>query len=55
MKPLTKLVTWEPILFFFTHQRFFFFLIYFWLCWVFVDAKGLSPVAACRGHSSCNA
>ena len=26
--------------------------IYFWLCWVFVSVRGLSPVAASRGHSS---
>ena len=33
---------------------FFFFnvLIYFWLCWVFVSVRGLSPVAASGGHSS---
>ena len=31
---------------------FFFFLIYLWLCWVFVSARGLSLVAASRGHSS---
>ena len=37
---------------------FFFFLIfmylfiYLWLCWVFVSVRGLSPVAASRGHSS---
>ena len=34
----------------------FFFLmylfIYFWLCWVFVSVRGLSPVAASGGHSS---
>ena len=30
----------------------FFFLIYFWLCWVFVSVPGLSLVAASRGHSS---
>ena len=27
-------------------------LIYFWLCWVFVSVRGLSPVAASGGHSS---
>ena len=41
----------DKILFFF-----FFFLnylfIYLWLCWVFVSVRGLSPVAASRGHSS---
>ena len=25
---------------------------YFWLCWVFVSVRGLSPVAASRGYSS---
>ena len=34
----------------------FFFLInlfiYFWLCWVFVSVRGLSPVVASGGHSS---
>ena len=27
-------------------------LIDFWLCWVFVSVRGLSPVAASGGHSS---
>ena len=33
---------------------FFFFnkFIYFWLCWVFVSVRGLSPVAASGGHAS---
>ena len=41
-----------------TLQSTFFFLIfiylfiYFWLCWVFVSARGLSLVAASGGHSS---
>ena len=26
--------------------------IYFWLCWVLVSVRGLSPVAASGGHSS---
>ena len=30
----------------------FFFLIYLWLCWVFVSVRGLSPVVASGGHSS---
>ena len=30
----------------------FFFIIYFWLCWVFVSVWGLSLVAASGGHSS---
>ena len=25
--------------------------IYFWLCWVFVAARGLSPVGASGGYS----
>ena len=31
---------------------FLFFLFYFWLCWVFVSVRGLSPVAESGGHSS---
>ena len=31
---------------------FFYFIIYFWLCQVFVSVRGLSLVAASRGHSS---
>ena len=33
---------------------FFFFnlFIYFWVCWVFVSVRGLSPVPASGGHSS---
>ena len=30
----------------------FYFYFYFWLCWFFVSVRGLSPVAASRGHSS---
>ena len=36
-------------------QSFFFFnlfIIYFWLCWVFIFVRGLSLVAASGGHSS---
>ena len=29
-----------------------FIYIHFWLCWVFVSVRGLSPVAASGGHSS---
>ena len=29
-----------------------FIYIYFWLCWVFVSVRGLSPVAESGGHSS---
>ena len=39
--------------FFFKQYSFFFNLfIYFWLCWVFVSVRGLSPVAASGSHSS---
>ena len=31
---------------------FIYLFIYFWLCWVFVSVRGLSPVAASGGHSS---
>ena len=31
---------------------YFLFFIFFWLCWVFVSVRGLSPVAASGGHSS---
>ena len=30
----------------------FYLFIYFWLCWVFVSVRGLSPVAASGGHPS---
>ena len=39
-------------LFFFYKFIYLFLFIYFWLCWVFVSVRGLSPVAASRGHSS---
>ena len=29
-----------------------FIIFYFWLCWVFVSVRGLSPAAASGGHSS---
>ena len=38
-----------PLRFFFFNYLF---IIYFWLCWVFVSVPGLSPVAASGGHSS---
>ena len=37
--------------FIFTFYLFYLF-IYFWLCWVFVAARGLSLVAASGGYSS---
>ena len=38
--------------FFFFFNKFIYLFIYFWLCWVFVSVRGLSPVAASGGHSS---
>ena len=38
-----------------SHQQslqYIYFLIYLWLCWVFVSVRGLSLVAASGGHSS---
>ena len=32
--------------------NFYLFIIYFWLCWVFVSVRGLSLVVASGGHSS---
>ena len=33
-------------------NKFIYLFIYFWLCWVFVSVRGLSPVAASGDHSS---
>ena len=41
--------TFFPIFFFFFLK---FLFIFFWLCWVFISARGLSPVVASGGHSS---
>ena len=41
---------WTSLFFFF--YKFIYLFIYFWLCWVFVSARGPSPVAASGGHSS---
>ena len=38
--------------FFFLKFIYYLFIIYFWLCWVFVSVRGLSLVAASGGHSS---
>ena len=38
--------------FFFLKRTYILLFIYFWLCWVFVSVRGLSPVAASGGHSS---
>ena len=39
-------------LFFFFNKFIYLFIFIFWLCWVLVSARGLSLVAASRGHSS---
>ena len=41
-------------IYFFIFLNFFknYLFIYFWLCWVFVSVRGLSPVAESGGHSS---
>ena len=38
--------------FFFLINLFIYLFIYFWLCWVFVSVRGLSPAVASGGHSS---
>ena len=45
-------VVMSPFFFFKDFLYFYYLFIYFWLCWVFVTVRGLSPVAASRGHSS---
>ena len=45
---LLQKVIMESFFFFFLTNLF----IYFWLCWVFVSVRGLSPVAVSGGHSS---
>ena len=42
---------WHSVFFFFLILSFSFFLSYFWLCWVFVAAYGLSLVVASGGYS----
>ena len=37
---------------FFSFSFFEILFIYFWLCWVFISVRGLSPVGASGGHSS---
>ena len=49
------LIFYLSLTFFFFNKFIYLFIylfIYFWLCWVFVSVRGLSPVAASRGHSS---
>ena len=41
-----------PCIFFLNFYLLFIYYVYFWLCWVFVFVRGLSPVAASGGHSS---
>ena len=58
--PSPKVIKYPSIYFFFFKDYsflkniylFIYLFIYFWLCWVFVSVRGLSPVAASGGHSS---
>ena len=50
---LSFLVDFKMCIFFiFIFYTFIYVFIYFWLHWVFVTARGLSPVAASGGYSS---
>ena len=42
----------NELFFFFNSNLLFIYIFYFWLCWVFVSVRGLSPVAASGTHSS---
>ena len=47
------LYRWSYMTFFFFFKNFTFFIyLFFWLCWVFVSVRGLSPAAASGGHPS---
>ena len=48
----TSRLTFYVFTSFFFFKFLFIYLFYLWLCWVFVSARGLSPVAASGGHSS---
>ena len=48
---LGSIEIWSYNLFFF-FNFIYLFIIYFWLCWVFISVRGLSLVAASGGHSS---
>ena len=48
--PTLGVTLWPWCGFFF--NKFIYLFIYFWLCWVFASVRGLSLVAASRGHSS---
>ena len=47
-----SLITVALSFLFFLNYLFIYLFFYFWLCWVFVSVRGLSPVAASGGHSS---
>ena len=51
MHPTTSFLHPKVLLFFFFFL-FIYLFIYFWLCWVFVSVRGLSPFVASGGHSS---
>ena len=50
LEPLQTYWIWNCFFFFLIY--FFIIYIYFWLCWVFVSVRGLSPAVASGGHSS---
>ena len=47
-----RLIVNDDIFFFFNNNLLFIYIFYFWLCWVFVSVRGLSPAVASGGHSS---
>ena len=49
---ILKIPSFQHSAFFFYIYFYFILFIYFWLCWVFVAARGLSLVTASRGYSS---
>ena len=48
---MLTLNTLAKMLFLFLKKNIYIFIIYFWLCWVFAAACGLSLVALSRGYS----
>ena len=53
--PASTLLALDTLFFFLIYLFIYLFIclfIYLWVCWVFVSVRGLSLVAASRGHSS---
>ena len=50
--PLPSFIKRNLLIFSFFFNKFIYSFIYFWPCWVFVAARGLSLVAASGGYSS---